>query len=182
LEPIDPYCQGDLDGLCGLYAIINALCSLCPEIDEDIASGLFGHLARHIQGQRIKELMPIIAYGIGSTSLRLLLQRALRFVRKNLGVEIELTEFAMGRRNLDLRKLWRHLAQELDGEHVAILQIRGASQHWTVAYAVTETTLRLIDSNERKVLMRSRCTLKETRSRFRLSPSDMFFLGRTTPW
>ena len=90
MKPVDPYCQGDLDGLCGLYAIINALCALCPEIDEDIASGLFGHLARHIQLQRLKEPMPIIAYGIGSTSLRLLLERALRFVRKNLGIEIEL--------------------------------------------------------------------------------------------
>jgi len=107
LKPIDPYCQGDLDGLCGLYAIINALCSLCPEIDEDIASGLFGHLARHIQLQRLKEPTPIIAYGVGSTSLRLLLERALRFVRKNLEVEIELVEFAVGRRNFELRKLWR---------------------------------------------------------------------------
>ena len=182
MEPIDPYCQGDLDGLCGLYAIVNALCALCPEIDEDMAFGLFGHLARHIQMQRIKEPLPIIAYGVGSTSLRLLLERAMRFVRKNLGVEIELTQLAMGRRNLDLRKLWQLLAKELDGEQVAILQIRGASQHWTVAYAATETTLRLIDSNERKVLVRSRCTLNETRSRFRLSPSDMFFLGRVTPW
>ena len=55
--------------------------------------------------------MPIIAYGVGSTSLRLLLERALRFVRKNLGMEIELVEFAMGRRNLELRKLWQLLSQ-----------------------------------------------------------------------
>ena len=182
MKPIDPYCQGDLDGLCGLYAIVNSLSALCPEIDEDIASGLFGHLARHIQVQRLKEPMPIIAYGVGSTSLRFLLQRALRFVRKNLGIEIEVVEFAMGRRNLELRKLWKLLSQQLDGEHVVILMTRGASHHWTVAYAATETTLRLIDSYERKVLMRSRCTLKETRSGFRLSPSDMFFLGRVTPW
>ena len=178
----EPYCQGDLDGLCGLDAIINALCALCPEIDEDIASGLFGHLARHIQLQRLKEPMPIIAYGVGSTSLRLLLERALRFVRKNLEVEIELVEFAVGRRNFELRKLWRLMSEQLDGEHVVILMTRGASHHWTVAYAATETTLRLIDSYERKVLMRSRCTLKETRSRFRLSPGDMFFLRRTSPW
>jgi hypothetical protein len=96
LEPIDPYCQGDLDGLCGLYAIVNALSTLCPEIDEDIASGLFGHLARHIQVQRLKEPMPIIAYGIGSTSLRILLQRALRFVRRNLEVEIASSSLRWG--------------------------------------------------------------------------------------
>jgi hypothetical protein len=47
--------------------------------------------------------MPIIAYGLGSTSLRLLLERALRFVRKNLGIEIELVEFAVGRKNFELR-------------------------------------------------------------------------------
>ncbi len=140
MKPIDPYCQGDLDGLCGLYAIINA-----PEIDEDIASALFGHLARDIQMHGLREPMPIIAYGICSTSLRLLLQRALRYVRKNLGIEIELTEFAMARRNLELRRLWRFLSQQLDGEHVVILMTHGASHHWTVGYAATETTLRLLD-------------------------------------
>lgn len=55
---IEPYCQGDLDGLCGLYAIINALCALCPEIDEELATTLFRHLARHMEG-RLKEPMPV---------------------------------------------------------------------------------------------------------------------------
>ena len=137
---IEPYCQGDLDGLCGLYAIINALCALCPEIDEELATTLFRHLARHMEG-RLKEPMPVIAYGIGATSLRLLLKRALRFTSKNLGVEIETTEFAMARRNLDLRKLWRHLSNELGSGQVTILMLRGASYHWTVACSATETTL-----------------------------------------
>jgi hypothetical protein len=181
MDRMDPYCQGDLDGLCGLYAIINALCALSPEIDEDIALGMFSHLARHMQG-RLKEPMPVIAYGIGSTSLRLLLDRAIRYLHKTMGVEIEVTGFAIAKRNLELRKLWRLVAQQLDGEQVAIVLIRGVHQHWTVAYDATETTLRLIDSNERKVLVRSRCTLKETRSRFQLAPNDMFFLRKSTPW
>jgi hypothetical protein len=65
---------------------------------------------------------------------------------------------------------------------VAVFWIGGVHQHWTGAYAATETTLRLIDSNERKVLVRSRCTLKETRTRFRLVPNDMLFLRKSTPW
>ena len=178
---IEPYCQGDLDGLCGLYAIINALCALCPEIDEELATTLFRHLARHMEG-RLKEPMPVIAYGIGATSLRLLLKRALRFTSKNLGVEIETTEFAMARRNLDLRKLWRHLSSELGSGQVAILMLRGASHHWTVACSATETTLRLIDSNDRKVLVRSRCTISDTHSRFQLSPGEMMFLRRVSEW
>src|SRR4051812_31529052 len=137
LDPMEPYCQGDLDGLCGLYAIINALSALCPEIDKDIALGMFGHLARHMQG-RLKEPMPVIAYGIGPTSFRLLLERAIRYLHKTMGIEIEVTGFATGKRNLELRKLWRLLAQQLDGEQIAILSIRGAQQHWTVAYAATE--------------------------------------------
>ena len=68
--------------------------------------------------------MPVIAYGIGSTSLRLLLDRAIRY-RINYGVEIELTGFAIAKRNLELRKLWRLVAQQLDGEQVAIVLIRG---------------------------------------------------------
>lgn len=99
-----------------------------------------------------------------------------------MGVEIEATEFAMARRNLDLRKLWRHLSSELGSGQVAILMLRGASYHWTVACSATETTLRLIDSHDRKVLVRSRCTIADTHSRFQLSPSEMIFLRRVNEW
>jgi hypothetical protein len=32
---LKPYQQGRLDGLCGVYALINALRLLCPRLDEN---------------------------------------------------------------------------------------------------------------------------------------------------
>ena len=32
---IKPYRQGQLDGLCGTYALVNALRLLCPRLGED---------------------------------------------------------------------------------------------------------------------------------------------------
>ncbi len=36
-----PYRQGRLDGLCGIYALINALRLLCPKLDEDTCERAF---------------------------------------------------------------------------------------------------------------------------------------------
>ena len=36
-----PYRQGDLDGLCGVYSAVNAVRALCPEVDHDTAGCLF---------------------------------------------------------------------------------------------------------------------------------------------
>ena len=41
---VKPYAQGDLDFMCGIYAIINALRALCREITWEISTHLFQHL------------------------------------------------------------------------------------------------------------------------------------------
>ena len=50
---VKPYAQGDLDSMCGIYAIINSFRALCREISWDISAQLFqrlvGSLKRHIK-------------------------------------------------------------------------------------------------------------------------------------
>ena len=36
-----PYRQGDLDGLCGVYSAGNAVRALCPEVDDEAAGWIF---------------------------------------------------------------------------------------------------------------------------------------------
>ena len=43
---LNPYRQGRLDGLCGVYALINALRLLCPRLDEDACERAFCALIR----------------------------------------------------------------------------------------------------------------------------------------
>ena len=40
-RPIRPYRQGRFDGLCGIYALVNALRLLCPRLDEDTCEEVF---------------------------------------------------------------------------------------------------------------------------------------------
>ena len=47
-----PYRQGDLDGLCGIYAIINAVSFLCPEMDRETARDLFRVLNERLRRVR----------------------------------------------------------------------------------------------------------------------------------
>lgn len=177
----DPYCQGDLDSLCGLYAIINALCALCPEIDEEIATAIFRHLVRH-GSEELDQLLPAASHGISRDGLRRLLRASIKYVGKHLGITIEQQGFAIPERRLSLDAVWRLAEEELDGQSVLILLTRGAQHHWTVAHAATRCLLRLIDSNGRRVLVRSRCTVKDTKTRFQLAPDDMTLLRRTGPW
>ena len=59
-----PYRQGDLDGLCGVYSIVNAVRALCPELDQDGAEWLFAHLMQALSKQGV-DLSIAVASGIG---------------------------------------------------------------------------------------------------------------------
>src|SRR4051812_46516228 len=120
ISAIDPYCQGDLDSLCGVYAIINALSALCPELNEDIAEVLFTHLVRQMD-KVLPGPMPPLSYGIAPDGLDRLLEQAIRFMRKNLEIRLEVSPLETRPGRLELARVWRDLGKRLDGEHVAIL-------------------------------------------------------------
>ena len=43
-----PFQQGDLDGLCGVYSIVNTVRILCPEVDLETAEYLFDILMQKL--------------------------------------------------------------------------------------------------------------------------------------
>ena len=45
---IEPYAQGDLDGMCAIYTIINAVRALCPEMTIGASTALFRRLIRSL--------------------------------------------------------------------------------------------------------------------------------------
>ena len=45
---VEPYAQGDLDCLCAIYTIINAVRALCPEMTMSASSRLFRRLIRSL--------------------------------------------------------------------------------------------------------------------------------------
>lgn len=175
---VDAYRQGDLDGLCGIYAIINAVHLLYPRLDADAARALFRKLAKTLSKTLTNPTGPVYD-GIGRLVLEDLLITAREQMHHHHGVTIEVERLVLWRKHPTLLDLWEALRQRLDGQTVAILGLSGLKDHWTVAYTATETTIRLFDSGDRHTLARSRCTLQRTETRFRLQRKGVLLLKRT---
>lgn len=174
---IEPYQQGDLDGLCGLYAVINALRLLHPRLDDDGARAMFRKLTKTL-GKTLAHAVWPVYDGIHRVILEDLLIAAREHAQRHLGLSIEVEPLILWRKHPTLSDLWDGLREHLDGRQVAILGLEGAKDHWTVAYAATETTIRLFDSSDRHLLTRSRCTLQRTDTRVRLRPKAVLLIKR----
>jgi hypothetical protein len=155
-----PLVQGELDGLCGPYSIINSL-----------TWGLYslqvtGHCPRQQSsplGQReIEELFMLLIrrltrkYGTrsvvdGSSSLQLarLLRRSGTWLSTLRGLTLTVVRPFYLRPRATMRQVCRVLANHLAGAGTAaIIGLEWPSRHWTVVIGVTPTRLYLLDSSD----------------------------------
>jgi hypothetical protein len=80
---IEPFAQGDLDGMCAIYTIINAVRALCPEMTTGASMALFRRLIRSLDTHTNDALSPIII-GTKRSLLQKLLMEAQSHVAKRL--------------------------------------------------------------------------------------------------
>lgn len=156
-RPLRPLRQGDLDGLCGVYAVINAMRALVPTMPMVAAEALFEELMnalrKHDDGRR-----PMTAAGITRRHLIELLARAIEFIERRYGVETKRRRPALPRRSQkSTAALWRALARSLSPACVAIIGLGGYRNHWSLVTAVSPRVMRLCDSDGMKLLRRSQC-------------------------
>ena len=81
---LQPYRQGRLDGLCGVYALINALRLLCPRLDEDACERAFCALIRARARQNSSPLA-VISGGLSRRELLKLIGPWQRFAAESSG-------------------------------------------------------------------------------------------------
>ena len=177
---LQPYRQGRLDGLCGVYALINALRLLCPRLDEDACERAFCALIR-ARARQTSSPLAVISGGLSRRELLKLIGPWQRFAAKEFGVTLRVSRLKVSEPTL--RGIWRGLCRALDGKSVAIVGLDGAERHWTVAHAATARTLRVADSSGLRVIFRSQCTVGRTCARYQLRPSEVLVLqikGRST--
>lgn len=168
--------QGELDGLCGIYAIINAMKILAMsrghEFSDSDGALLFRALIRYLND---RNLMPDALWnGTSIQHARDFLHTARRFMRKQYGLEI--VHKALARKGQVTRKdvFWRLLGSALahgpdynfthKGEHarVALIGLGNPIPHWTLAFDVSERTIQLIDSDSHIRLSYARSTVGES--------------------
>ena len=173
---LQPYRQGRLDGLCGVYALINALRLLCPRLDEDDCERAFCALIRARARQAASPLI-VISGGLSRRELLQLIGPWQRFVAREFGITLSVSRLKVSEPSL--RGIWRGLCRALDGKRsVAILGLDGAERHWTVAHAATKRTLRVADSCGLRVIFRAQCTVGRTSLRYQLRPSEVLVVRR----
>jgi hypothetical protein len=168
--------QGDLDGLCGVYAIVNALRYVLRLRDEQCQK-LFAKLIKALE-QDCDHLHQPLLYGMYVAQLKRLMVSAGQGRIQGRKLKFEARTLRLKRHQRTLPHLWSALDQELGPACVAVVGITGATDHWCVVYRVTPKTLWLLDSSGQTRISRSRCTVRTARTRYCLDPSEILLIER----
>ena len=173
---VTPWQQGELDGLCGLYAIINAMKLLAASRGHNFTDSSGAELFRQmVRSLHKRNLLPNALWdGTSIMHVRNFLGGAKTFMRRNYGLDLVYSQLA--RKGEITRKdvFWRFLDSALAGDgmydfrfktpyqRVALLGLGDPLPHWTLAYGVTASSIKLIDSGSRFSLKYSACTVGES--------------------
>jgi len=170
--------QGSLDGLCGIYAIINA-CNLMlgGKLDREYQSSLFCKLTNLLDDGR--PIGDVVHDGIGFRKLGELIDVASRTLALDHGVEIERRVACKTSRG-ELGDFWIKLLSHINLEKgsIAILGVEGKHSHWTVVQKVSRKSLTLSDSDNLKRLNKSDCDIMEGEKTHQLQPTQTYLLRR----
>ena len=177
-KKIRPFLQGGLDGLCGVYSIVNAVRVLCPELDNEVFEILFDHLMQSMKKAGAEPSLTITG-GIGQRVLAALLKEALTDVDAEYDINLTCRRLPKKlRRTTSLGGLYRRLEATLSPTCVAVLGMGGRHCHWTIAVSATQHRIRLFDSTRMSVLRRRDCTVGKAVKRTGISLPHVFLIER----
>ena len=175
---MSPFRQGDLDGLCGIYVIINCVRFLCPEANSKFLDTLFRVILKRLE-REVDKPLAVLWRGIEQPVLLGLAECSIAYVRKKFGIKlrVKLPRRPL-RKSKSVAKIWRGVGKSVSKERVAILSIQGFISHWTAVSAVTPKTMRLFDSSGQRVLRSSCCSVARKGKRYHLDPRGIVFFER----
>lgn len=172
---MEPYEQGGLDSLCGVYSIINATRKVI-QINRDQASGLFEDIMGFLDEKR--RLRRVMIEGISLHDISKILNN---IIKAKYSIESKAPFWHFPDTALDL--FWNEMMNHCGEENTSILiGIGGVYEHWTVVESVSYDQIRLFDSDKIRRFNRNRCTTQKTTQKrmHRLYPTHTYFLRRKT--
>lgn len=186
VQHIRPYKQGDLDGLCSIYAIINGI-RWCIREQTLAAKGQhWCDLFTVLSNYAIKELgnLTIASTGTSLNSMIWLLRTAQEHMQDVHGVDIRTQRpFALCKPT-QLDQITQTIVNHINTPHsAALFAVYGAVNHWTVATEITSNTVKLFDSNRTqfmsvRTLQPADLAIKK-QQRSHIQPSSLICLSRT---
>ena len=141
-----PYQQGDLDGLCGVYSVVNAVRLLCPELNGSDAEYLFDRIVQSLDATAANPTACIVG-GVGLRLVRCLLKEIAAELAAEYDIALRVRRLPRNvRQSRKLSVVWQELTDTLSPTCVAIIGIYGWRSHWTVVQSAAEARLQLFDS------------------------------------
>ena len=180
-----PWQQGHLDGLCGVYALINGVRYIEPRIDEEASLLLFSHL---IDGMGEAGLLfRSLWRGLTARELIRLLPRLRAFVRDQFDVDLAWERPFRGRQiRIDKYVEWVRGTLKPNGRTVVLFSWSGGApyRHWSVAYRVTRRCICILDSgpDPLTLLAIAHCSAsRKSRAWYVIEPRDTIVIFDKSP-
>lgn len=163
-QKIRPFRQGDLDGFCGVYSVINAIHAAagnchdsrrtsCPcnatlpsRLGKAQARDLFHYLARYLERTRL--LAGACQNGLDTPDLKRILSRTHLWMRRWHDLDLVWSRARIAPRVGAFRSAVRRIKQHLSQPHTAVIvAIEARVGHWSVISECLANRLRLADSD-----------------------------------
>lgn len=170
-----PYEQGYLDGLCGVYSIINATRLLVKTISEEKCMKLFRECLTHMEKK--KSLSKVITAGISKSEVWSILKNV---VMVNYSITCKNPFRGVNKMNVEdfFGEIQTFL--EADEKRAVIVGFYCPDwDHWTVIRSVSPKRVSLFDSSMMKTINISRCALgKKSKGKpYKFVLKETFFLS-----
>ena len=169
-----PYNQGELDGLCGVYSLINATRLITKRMSFADWQLIFLKMLKLQLKQR--KSANFLVYGINEVKIAKLLRQ---IFKPQFGISY--SRPFQRRKQLELSDFWAKLEAYLHNGNnrcVIICYSTEHFSHWSVVQAISPNRLVLLDSSHRKYINRNACSTEEIDDgkAFLLEFSATFFL------
>jgi hypothetical protein len=172
--------QGELDGLCGMYAVVNAFARIGGRrLSVANHRDIFHLMAKRLAKEG--NFADMLVEGMRFRSLGKIIDVASEYVENACGVKVH-RRISCKTNPSTLDEFWQMLSDHIsaqDGRSV-ILGLSGVRAHWTCVGSMTHNQMRLIDSVGLKNIPRSRTTIGiPTEKRHHvLAPTQTYLLER----
>lgn len=158
------YRQGNLDSLCGVYAVINSIKAVASTNGCRLTRGdckeLFRQLCRVLaDGGRLEDAL---TEGTTIRTFQAMTRRAHEWLAAERRMVLA-SRRAFGRAPDGLDHLWTRLQGHAlkEGPGSILIGIGGRMDHWSCVRSVNDRAIVLVDSDGVKLLRRDRCTVSD---------------------
>jgi hypothetical protein len=182
-----PFQQGDLDGLCGIYALINAIRLATADDTRDFPDAAWQEVffTLLLEADEAVSTVEAVGLGIDPQPLFRVAQAAVRHMTDEHGLRLTVTH-ALRRGEARTLDVILHRLTELSQQprSAVLICLTGFLDHWTVLRRVTGQSLTFFDSSGCARVSLTNCHSKRLRGARRayiIEPNGVFLVRAKPP-